>query len=208
MDDVTIDTEGYEEITNDDILGRHIEHCELFLQAALPRRIQFKMEQSHFAQKRINLLGFVIEDGKRKLDPKKAETLRKWPQPKSLDDLVSFRAYVNLVRGFIPNLHEHEKALRPYAKKGARIADYLKDERAQAGFQTRKKGIYEDAALHAADYQAASDPSAGRPLELYVDASDLAWGAPSLSDQRKVGHLARSRSTPEASPRRRQLAAC
>ena len=45
MDDATIDTEGYPEDTDDDILEGHIEHCELFLQAALPRRIQFKMER-------------------------------------------------------------------------------------------------------------------------------------------------------------------
>ena len=47
MDDITIVTEGYE--ADDDILERHIEHCELFLPAALPRRIQFKMEKNHFA---------------------------------------------------------------------------------------------------------------------------------------------------------------
>ena len=55
----------------------------------------------------------MTEDGKRKLDPEKAEAFRQWPEPKSLDDPVSFRAYVNFVREFILNLHEHEKALRP-----------------------------------------------------------------------------------------------
>ena len=158
----------------------------LFLRAAVPRHIQFKLEKSQFAQRRINLLGFVIEDGRRKLCPKKVEALRRWPEPKSLEDLVSFRAFVNFVREYIPGLHTHERALRPYAKKGARFSDYQKDKAAQDAFQALKNGIYEDAALHSADYSAAADPGSGRPLELYVDASDLAWGC-TLAQRQEVG---------------------
>ena len=186
MDDVTIDTEGYDDDDDDSILERHIEHCELFLRAAVPRHIQFKLEKSQFAQRRINLLGFVIEDGRRKLCPKKVEALRRWPEPKGLEDLVSFRAFVNFVREYIPGLHTHERALRPYAKKGARFSDYRKDKAAQDAFQALKNGIYEDAALHSVEYTAAADPGSGRPLELYVDASDLAWGR-TLAQRQEVG---------------------
>eukprot|EP00969_Alexandrium_andersonii_P235097 10380480-Alexandrium_andersonii.AAC.1 len=66
----------------------------------------------------------------RKPDPDKAKALREWPDPKGLDDVVSFRAFVNFVKEFIPSFQELDRFLRPHTKKGARFEEYLKDQAA------------------------------------------------------------------------------
>ena len=100
---------------------KHIKHCECFLRAAKKRKIQFKLAKCCWAQKEVQLLGFTIADGVRRVDPKKAEAMRTWPEPRSTDVVTSFLAFANFVREFIPDFHEHARHLRPLAKKGAKF---------------------------------------------------------------------------------------
>jgi hypothetical protein len=109
------------------------------------------------------------------VDPEKAATLAAWPEPQSLDDLVSFRAFCNFIKEFIPNFHDYDHHFRPYAKKGAKFADYQADAAAQKAFLDLRKAVATDAALFTIDYSLASDPKSGCPIELYIDASDYAW---------------------------------
>ena len=64
--------------------------------------MQLKLSKCKWAQLYVKLLGFVLGNGTRKIDPSKAEALRNWPEPKSLDDIVSFQAYCNFIKEFIP----------------------------------------------------------------------------------------------------------
>ena len=148
----------------------------MFLDAAKPRRIQFKLIKCRFAQEWVKVLGFRIGRGTRMADPDKIKALQNWPDPSSLDDIVSFRAFANFVNEFIPTFQEHDRYLRPYTKKGVRFADYQKDEQAKAAFAALRQALAQDAALHVPDYAAAADPTSGRPFELYIDASEFAWG--------------------------------
>ena len=63
------------------------------------------------------------------------------PLPKTLEDLVSFRAFANFIKEFIPSFHKHDKLLRPYAKKGARFKDYEADPEAQQAFKSLKEAV-------------------------------------------------------------------
>ena len=174
MDDVSISTEGYEGDSDDDVVNRHIDHCCRFLEAAKEKGIQFKMEKCLWGVLEIPLLGFVLGNGTRRVDPAKVETVRQWPQPRCLEDIISFRAFVNFLREFVPELADHDRFLRPYTKKGAKFADFERDQKAQAAFKALKEAVCEDALLHVPDYEAAGDPKSGRPFELYIDTSDYA----------------------------------
>jgi hypothetical protein len=174
MDDVCIATEGYEGDSDDDIVARHALHCELFLGAALKRRIQFKLTKCRWCLREVSLLGFRVGQGARRLDPAKIQGLRDWPDPQSPDDLVSFRAYANFIKEYIPGYYDFDHLLRPYAKKGARIEDFRKDPEAVQAFKGLKAALAADALLHSPDWSKAADGSC--PFELYVDASDYAWG--------------------------------
>ena len=72
--------------------------------------------------------------GVRRCDPKKVETLRNWPEPQSRDDVVSFRAYCNYLKEFIPGYHDMELHLREYTKQGVDFKRYAQDKKAQAAF--------------------------------------------------------------------------
>ena len=177
IDDVNIATEPLTDNETDDVsFERHVRHCELFLEAARQRQVQFKLTKCRWAQDTTLSLGFEVGRGARRCDPTKAEALRAWPDPSSVGDVVSFRAFANFVWEFIPCFHEADKHLRKYCKKGAKWSDYQRDKEAQKAFSQMREGLYKDAALYQFDYEAAADPASGRPLELYIDASDYAWG--------------------------------
>ena len=139
--------------------------------------MQFKLDKCLWAQLEVPLLGFVLGNGARRVDPKKVEAVRNWPAPKCVDDIVSFRAFVNFIKEFVPAFHEHDQHLRPYTKKGAKFSTYLTDEKAQKAFDDLRNAVAEDAILHVPDYEAAGQVDSGRPFELYIDCSDYAWGA-------------------------------
>ena len=176
MDDVCISTEADKKDSDDELVEKHIKHCECFLRAAKKRKIQFKLAKCCWAQKEVQLIGFTIADGVHRVDPKKAEAMRTWPEPRSTDDVTSFLAFANFVREFIPDFHEHARHLRPLAKKGAKFGALWSPECSRA-FSSLRNAIAADAELHCPDWAAAADPTSGRPFELYVDCCDFAWGA-------------------------------
>ena len=136
------------------------------------------------------MLGFVAGLGVRKVDPMKAERLRQWPDPQSIDDIISFRAYANYIREYIPDYCELIDSLKKYAKKGARFSDFLSDVSAQQAFSSLRQAVYEDAALYTANLEHASDPNSGCPFELFVDASDYAWACV-LAQRQEAGRAPR-----------------
>ena len=176
IDDVTIATEAWDGDTDDAIVERHILHCEAFLTAALERHVSFKLTKCKWAQLRGKLLGFIVGQGEKRVDPAKAQGLRDWPDPKTLEDIDSFRAYANFIKEYIPNYVQLDAGLRPHGKKGATFEGYLADANAVKSFNDIRTGLIEAATLNMADYAAAADRQSGRPLLLFVDASDYGWG--------------------------------
>ena len=62
-------------------------------------------------------------------------------------------------------------------KKGAKIGDYLANESAKKAFAELREAVVADALLHVPDYEAAANAvETGRPFEIYIDASEYAWG--------------------------------
>ena len=91
----------------------------------------------------------------------------------SIDDLISFRAYANYIKEYIPGYHEFEVKLRPYCKKGASIQDFWNDAAAVQSVRDLKEApIVSSAALHSPIWSNRTPC----PFELYVDASDFSWG--------------------------------
>ena len=97
---------GYQGESDDQVWERHLSQLEIFFAAASEKRIQFKLDKSKFGWNRIPMLGFVVGEGKRTVQPGKAQALRDWPDPKTIDDVVSFRAFANYLREFIPRFQE------------------------------------------------------------------------------------------------------
>ncbi len=180
-------TSGYDSETPDQVWERHLSQLELFFQAASAKKIQFKLEKSKFGWSRIPMLGFTVGEGRRTVQPNKTQALRDWPQPKSLDDVVSFRAFANFLREFIPRFTELDQRLKLATKKGMKWSEWSADAENLAAFEQMKTALTESAALYMPDYEAAKDPTSGRPLELYVDACEYGWGCTLAQRERPDG---------------------
>ncbi len=103
--------------SDDEVFERHLVQLEIFFKAAAEKKIQFKLDKSKFAWERIPLLGFVVGQGLRTVQPGKAQALVDWPDPKTLDDVISFRAFANYLREFIPRFQELDVRLKSTTKK-------------------------------------------------------------------------------------------
>ena len=64
----------------------------------------------------------MFGNGKWQVDSQKAQGLLDWPDPRSCDDIVSFRGYVNLMKDIIPPFHPQDQCLLKFTKKGAKFA--------------------------------------------------------------------------------------
>ena len=84
-----------------------------------------------------------------------------------MSDIISFRAYANWIREYIPNFVDLDMPLRRYCKKGATWAQYLDDPEARAAFAGMRESVARSAALHVADYERArADHPAHCPFPL------------------------------------------
>ena len=141
---------------------------------------------SFFALAEAELLGFVISKEGIKPDPGKVRQLKEWPDPVSGDNLVSFRAFANYLKSFIPGYVQLTDKFKVYARKGGKIAAFWKDEVAVQGFRDLKEAIADNVPLVNPDYTAASTYHlSGRPFECFIDASDVGW-AVTLTQRREV----------------------
>ena len=97
--------------------------------------------------------------------------------PTSTDDIVSFHAFANYLKEYIPTFYDHVRYLKPYLKKGASFAPFETDVNARQAFLNLRDSLSKDAALYTPDFWAAANPEVrGRSFELWVDASEFAWG--------------------------------
>ena len=177
VDDCNISTERmHPSESGDEVFERHLEQLAVFLGAAKDKKIQFKLEKSKIGFSRIPMLGFIVGEGMRTVQPGKAQALADWPMPKTLDDVISFRAFANYLREFIPSFQENDARLKKCTKKGAKFEEWAADPLNIKAFENTRKSLCETAALYMPDCAAASDPKSGRPLELYVDACEYGWG--------------------------------
>lgn len=71
-----------------------------------------------------------------------------------------------------------EKTLRPFRKKGADFKLWYTDPKFRESFLKIRQALSKDTVLLHVDYDAAAHPEeSGRPLEMFIDASDYGWAA-------------------------------
>ena len=147
MDDANISTPTFDGDTEDDIFERHVSHVSDFLTRAREKNIQFKLTKSKFAVEEMSMLGSVVGNGQRKLQESKIQGLLEWPEPKTLADVISFRAYANFIREFLPAFQENDFHLEKYTKNGMKFSDYQRDTVAHESFKKMKADLAKQAAI-------------------------------------------------------------
>ena len=161
----------------DDSIQGAFETLRHVLTVARRHGIQYRLVKCNFMQSEVLFLGFVISAKGRTADPKKVKQLREWPEYKSCADTHSHLAFANYLREYFgPDYSEETKPLRAYVKKGADVGQFAADIPGQQARKWLIEQTIDKVILVHPDFEAASRPwQSGRPFEVYIEASDLAW---------------------------------
>ena len=73
--------------------------------------LKYRPDKLTVLSNKISFLGFVVEEGFLKADPKKIEKAKEWAVPKTVIELMSFLGFVNFFRDFIDNCSSKCKTL-------------------------------------------------------------------------------------------------
>jgi hypothetical protein len=171
-------------------LVKHIRDMGRLCKEAVKRGFEFKATKGQYIQEEVNFWGCVCDGKGRRAAPKKVKQLMEWPEPVNVEGLVSFLAFVNYLREYMdPEWVKWDMVLRPLRKKGVDWAEYRKEPEYREAFLKIRESLGKYVGLIHMDHEAAAKPEeSGRPLEMFVDASEYGWAATLC--QRPVPHRA------------------
>jgi hypothetical protein len=164
---------------------------EILCQRAASKGFEFKMKKGQLNQHEIEFWGCICDGEGRRAQPKKVKQLSEWPLPQSAEAVNSFLCFVNYLREYMaPEWIKWEQVLRPFRKKGVEFAKaWGSDKKYEDAFLKIRAMLSERTVLSHMDYEAAANPAAsGRPLEMFIDASDYGWSG--TLTQRPTPHAA------------------
>ena len=152
--------------------GENIDNVDVVLDAMAQYGAQFKLSKTQLLTTSVILLGFLIKDGKRYVHPGKTKTTRNWTVS-DIPGIVSFLAFANFLREFVPTLAERAKPLREFIKNYESLNTFKENweaaTEAREAFEKLKDEIDTGMGL--------SIPDPESEFHLFVDASAKAWGA-------------------------------
>ena len=115
----------------------------------------------------------------RRPQKQKVEQLANWPEPVDQAALTSFLCFANYLREYLPpDWVNHEQTLRPFRKKGCDFKKlWASNVKCVEAFREIRRTLAGNVViLHHINHVAASRPhESGRPLEMFIDASDFGW---------------------------------
>ena len=157
LDDILIFSRSAEE---------HVQHVRQVIQRLLENRLFIKAEKCTFHAPSVEFLGFIIEGGQTRPDPRKVKTVVEWPQPANRKQLQSFLGFANFYRCFI---RDYSKVAAPLTALTSSLRPFAWTPAASAAFDTLKRRFT------SAPILLHPDPS--KPFVVEVDASDTGIGA-------------------------------
>jgi len=144
---------------------------------------QLKLSKCEFFQKKINFLGFVIENGHISVDPAKVEAIKNFAPPQTLTGLQRFLGMVGWYRRFIQD----------FAGIGSPLFDLLGKD-SETPWEIHIDGTAQNKAFVAlrdaiCSFPVMRLPDFNKPFIVCTDASDYATGAVLAQEHEGFEHL-------------------
>ena len=192
LDDIIIFSDTKEE---------HLKRLEAVFQKLAAAGLKLKPSKSFFFKEEIEYLGHVVSGEGISTNPKKVETVTKWPTPQTVYDVRSFLGFVGHYRRFIKNFSKISKPIREVitglenqSKRTAKKTFIEWTEAANSAFEHLKESCVSTPILAYPDYQLS--------FILHTDSSSEGFGAVLCQRQegklRVIAHASRSVSKTES----------
>ncbi|KAG5270294.1 hypothetical protein AALO_G00191040 [Alosa alosa] len=139
----------------------------MVLQLLFDNHLFVKPEKCEFHVSEVSFLGFILSSGGLRMDPKKTQVVRDWPQPTSVKEVQRFLGFANFYRKFIRNFSSVAAPLSNLTRK--KPGPFIWTPEAERAFQDLK------VRFTSAPILTLPDPPL--PFTVEVDASDVAVGA-------------------------------
>ena len=195
LDDIIIFSTTFEE---------HLTRLENVFKRLDQANLKLKPSKCKLFQKEVKYLGHIVSDQGISTDPKKIETLQKWPRPTTVKEVRQFIGFASFYRRFIPGFARIARPLHDLLKGETRS----KKKKGKQSYPSRKvswtkqhQEAFESliSKLCAAPVLAYADFS--KPFVLHTDASTNGLGAVLYQKQegheRPIAYASRSLSTSE-----------
>jgi hypothetical protein len=145
---------------------KHMELLREVMNRLKQKKLRIKPTKCHFGMKKIEYLGFIIDEGDIKPDPKKTEIVKKFPTPTDKMTLRGFMGLVQFYKRFIPGFSEIAAPLHMLQRKGK---EFIWEEAHQQAFDLIKEALINAPVMARIDFNLE--------LYLYTDASKFGLGA-------------------------------
>jgi hypothetical protein len=179
LDDILVFSKSPEE---------HVEHLRTVLDLLRQHKFYAKKEKCSFNQPEVKFLGHIVGRDGLKVDPKKVDTVTKWPTPKNATEVRQFLGLTNYFRKFIKDYSTLAAPLNDLTKKDTNFQETFKEVHLRS-FEALKEALTTAPVLILPDFT--------KPFELISDASLLGTGAVLLQEGRVVAYTSRKFSSAE-----------
>ena len=126
----------------------HDANVIMFLERCLEINLHLNPDKVKINCKSVPFFGMALTADGIKPDPKKVETIKKWPMPQNVTKLQSFLGSVNYLSRFIPGLSQLRKPLQALIKKNSALikknSEYVWTDVHDREFQELKDRVSED----------------------------------------------------------------
>ena len=78
-----------------------MKHLELVLKRLQEEKLAINLEEGEFLKQELVYLGFVVSQGKLKMDPSKVEAILNYPTPRIGNDVMIFHGLAQFYRNFV-----------------------------------------------------------------------------------------------------------
>jgi len=162
MDDIIVPSKDEEE---------GLEKLKRVFKVAEEYGLEINFKKCQFLKRKIEYLGYIIENGTIKPSPSKTNAIKNYPKPMTVIQVQSFLGLTSYFRKFIPGYSNIAKPLSDLLRDNVKFQ--FKEEQEQA-FQTLKDCLSSEPVLQIFRQ--------GAPLEVHTDASSHGFGAVLLQE--------------------------